>query len=333
MLYRSNSLLPPPLILLRNGKTVTIYSLLIVTRAIHFASVFSLFGASLFWFYAFPKSAAGPLDSPKSFAATRWLIAIAALLAALTGALWLAEILLNMTSSEATPDWAALADFENWRLFFFETLFGPVAILRLFLLALLMGIVSAKWRGLTSLRGVTGVSLLLIVSQAGLGHAAEGGATWRGAAMIAAYTLHTLAGAAWVGGLLPLLFTLREHIRPNFLAKDLASLHRFSAMGMGAVSVIVLSGIVNAGFRVGGSYGELFNTPYGNILFTKLGFVAVMIVLAAINRFVEIPKLRSTAGFDAKRDNELKRSIFAEFLLGLTVIGVAATLGITPPPQ
>lgn len=317
----------------KNGETVTIYTLLVVTSAIHFALVFILFGAPLFWFYAFAKTVEGPLNSPKSFAATRWLVLIAAPFAALTGVLWLAEILLNMTSSEATPDWAALGDLENWRLFLFETPFGPITILRLCLLSVLLGIVSAKWRGLSSLCAVMSVSLLLILSQAWLGHAAEGGATWRGAAMIASYGVHTLAGAAWIGGLPPLLFTLLEHFRPNFLAKDLASLNRFSAIGMAAVSLIFFTGIANAGFRVGGSYGQLFNTAYGNILFIKLVFAVIMIVLAATNRFITMPKLRSSAGFDTKRDNELKRAILAEFLLGLIVIGVAATLGITPPPQ
>ncbi len=312
---------------------MTNYALLLVTRAIHFTFVFILFGAPLFSFYAFAKTADGPLDSPKSFAATRWLVTIAAPIAALTGLLWIAEILLNMTSSEAAPAWNALTDLENWRLFFFDTLFGPVAILRLLLFALLLGIVLAKWRGLASFLALISVSFFLIVSQARLGHAAEGGESWLGVAMIAAYGLHTLAGAAWIGGLPPLFFMLMEHFRPNFLAKDLASLYRFSAMGLAAVSLILLTGIANAGFRVGGSFGELINTPYCNILCIKLGFVAIMILLAILDRFAAMPKLRSSAGFDAKRDRRLKRAICAEFLFALIVIALAATLGITPPPR
>ena len=42
------------------------------------------------------------------------------------------------------------------------------------------------------------------------------------------------------------------------------------------MTLIVASGIANAGFRAVGSFNKLFDT-YGNVLFAKIGIVAVML--------------------------------------------------------
>ncbi|MGA9213748.1 MAG: CopD family protein, partial [Methylocella sp.] len=104
-------------------------------------------------------------------------------------------------------------------------------------------------------------------------------------------------------------------------------------MGMVAVTLIVLSGIVNAGFRVAGSFDKLFDTSYGDVLFTKIGIVAVMLVLAYFNRFVALPRLRATSLKGMTQITRLRYSVAVEVVLGLAVLGVAAVLGITPPPQ
>jgi putative copper resistance protein D len=310
---------------------VTIFQFLVIARWIHFASVFALFGAALFWFY----TPGGAADRPRSIAATRRLLCVAAPVAAVSGLAWLAGILVNMTSDPTTPDWSVLRDPETLRLFFFETNFGVVSIIRLALLAAAVGVVTLPLTGRMSFIALIQIGAALLVSQAWLGHAAEGGAGLKGAAMIAAYSVHILAGGVWVGGLAPLLFVLVEQRRTasDPAAENLKILHRFSAMGVAAVTLIVVSGVTNAGIRVGGSFGKLFDTAYGDVLCAKLAFVALMLALACFNRFVEMARMRGASGDCAAQTKALTRNVAVELALAVLVLGAAAVLGITPPPQ
>jgi copper resistance protein D len=68
--------------------------------------------------------------------------------------------------------------------------------------------------------------------------------------VITIYAIHVLAAAAWVGGLPPLLFALSEQRRSGPReARDctLDICSGFSLMAMMAVTLLVLSGIANAG--------------------------------------------------------------------------------------
>ena len=115
--------------------------------------------------------------------------------------------------------------------------------------------------------------------------------------MITVYAIHTIAAAAWAGGLPPLLFALIEQRRfgPSEAARactlDICS--RFSLMAMTAVTFVVLSGVANAGFRVEGSFLKLFDSDYGDVLLKKLAIVAAMLAVAYLNRFVLVPRLRA----------------------------------------
>ncbi len=313
---------------------MTIFQFLVIARGIHFASVFALFGASLFWFYAPASVSAGVAELPRSFIGTRRLLRVAAPVAAISGLAWLAGILVNMTSDPAAPDWSGLRDPETLRLFFFETNFGVVSIVRLALLTAAVGVVAVRFTGRVLLIALVPIGGALLISQAWLGHAAEGGAGLKGAAMIAAYGVHVLAAGAWAGGLAPLLLTLLEQRRAGKdpAEENLKILHRFSAMGMAAVALIVCSGIVNAGFRVAGSFGRLFDTGYGDVLCAKLALVAIMLALAYINRFVVTPRLRRAPDAAAPM-KALAQNVAAELVLGVLVLGAAAVLGVTPPPQ
>jgi len=53
-----------------------------------------------------------------------------------------------------------------------------------------------------------------------------------------------------------------------------------------AVTLVVLSGITNAGFRSGGSLAKLLDSDYGDLLLKKIAIVAAMLALAYLNRFV-----------------------------------------------
>ncbi len=310
---------------------MTVFQLLVIARWVHFAAVFALFGSALFWFYAFPDAGLGPRRAPQAFAATGLLLRAAAAAAALSGLAWVAGTLVSVASGSPAPDWGSLRDLETLHAFFLETNFGHVWMLRLALLAAAL-YAALRRRGLASLRALVLLGALILVSQAWLGHAAQGGTGLYGAAMIVAYGLHVLAAGAWVGGLPPLLFAAAEAGRKGSAAAILQILFRFSAMAIVAVAVIVATGAANAGFRVGASFGKLFNAPYDDVLFVKLALVAAMLVLALFNRFVAMPGLRARreTSFPART---LCWSVGAELALGALVLAAAAVLGLTPPPQ
>ena len=308
------------------------YQPLVIARWIHFTSVFVLFGSSFFWFYM-PRdhSLAHPGQLTKTLATTTIMLRVAAPVAAISGVAWMALVLINMTS-----DFHSVVNPEDVRLFFFETPVGTVSIVRLALFATAVVLAFLPWHGRVWYSALLHLGAVLLISQAWLGHASEGGAGFYGAIMITVYATHVLAAGAWVGGLPPLLSGLVEqrHFAPNearICTVDILS--RFSAMGMVAVTLIVASGIANAGFRVMGSFDKLFYTDYGNALFAKIAVVAVMLTLAYFNRFVFMPKLRSAALKGMPAITWLGRSVALELALGVLVVFVAAVLGITPPPQ
>jgi copper resistance protein D len=309
-----------------------IYLPLVIARWIHFASVFVLFGSSFFWFYQrAERSLAGPGGLPRAVRATNILLRIAAPVAAVSGVAWLACILINMAR-----DFHSIIDPEDLRLFFFETPFGTVSILRLALLAIGVVIAFMPEHGRWRFAALVPVSAMLLITQAWFGHSVDGKGLYRGT-MITVYAIHTIAAAAWAGGLPALLFALIEQCRsgPSEKARhstlDICS--RFSLMAMVAVTLVVASGIANAGIRVAGSFLKLFDSGYGDVLLKKIAIVAAMLALAYLNRFVLTPRLRAAPLKGMTQITWLRYSLAIDVVLGALVLGASAILGITMPPQ
>jgi putative copper resistance protein D len=286
----------------------------------------------LFWFYiGCERLSTGRSGLPRTLRATIILLRFAAPLAALSGLAWLACILINMSQ-----DFASVFDLEDVRLFLFETPFGGVSILRLALLAFSVVIVFLPWHGRSRFAALVSVGALLLISQAWFGHAAEGAGLY-GATMITVYAVHVLAAAAWVGGLPPLLFALLEerHFGPSEEARNLALdiLSRFSLLGMISATLLVASGVANAGFHVGGSFGKLLDSDYGDVLLKKIAIVAAMLALAYLHRFILMPRLRAASLKGMTQIVTLSRSVALETALSVLILGASAVLGITMPPQ
>ena len=303
---------------------LTVFYPLAVVRWIHFTSMFVLFGSSFFWFYmGAERFSAGPGGLPRALRATTILLRVAAPLAAISGIAWLAFILIN-----STDDIGSVINPEDLRLYFFETPFGTVSMVRITMLVAAVVVAFLPWTNRSWFSALLHIAAMLLISQAWLGHAAD--------IMVTVYSIHVIAAAAWVGGLPPLLFALVEqrHFGP-YEAREwsLDILSRYSLMAMVAVTLIVVSGIANAGFRVAGSFDKLFDTSYGDALFTKIGVVAVMLILASFNRFVAMPRLRAASLKGMGQITRLRYSVALELVLGVAVLGAAAVLGITPPPQ
>lgn len=202
------------------------------------------------------------------------------------------------------------------------------------------------WRGSGAvLGGVTAVAVALA------GHAT----TERWAALgVAADTVHVVAMAVWLGGLAMLgILAVPPGPSPGAplgvpsgpvarsvgaaSATDLAApasasadaelpgdirLDRFSRIAIVAVTVLVVTGIVQS-WRLVGSLEELVSTTYGRTLLVKIGLVVVMVGVALASR-------RALARRDGR---SLRLFMRDEVAFGVGVLAVTAVLSGTPPAE
>jgi putative copper resistance protein D len=297
------------------------FAALATARWIQFASVMLLFGASLFPFYALPAATSSPLR-----ASARSAVRIASMIAFLSGIAWAAASLVNITGEAASAfDRDALAAF------LLDTGFGKIWVLRLFVLLaiLLAGFVARENVGARNFPTalVALLSAFLLVSQAWIGHPAAGLGGER-FIVIAGYALHVLGAGAWLGGLLPLGLMLRAHSADSIHPRALElALRRFSTLGMFAIAMILAGGLINAWARWS-SLDVLVASAWGKVLVAKVLGFAALVALAAVNRFVLMPRLAANGSARTR----LTRNVVAEQAGGLIILAAAAILGILPPP-
>jgi copper transport protein len=167
------------------------------------------------------------------------------------------------------------------------------------------------------------VAALLVVgiAVAGAGHASTAPPRLL---TVPAVFLHAVSVVLWIGALLPLGAALT---RGGPSASVL--LRRFSSAIPAIVGVLVVSGLLLAAVQVQ-TVPALWSTGYGRVLLAKLALVAVMLVLAVLNRYrLTVPAI---AG-DAHAARRLKRNIGVEIVLATAVIAVLGLWRFTPPPR
>jgi copper transport protein len=131
----------------------------------------------------------------------------------------------------------------------------------------------------TVLGPVAGLGLLVTPGLAG--HASTGGDPGLG---IALDVLHLAAVSVWIGGLAVLAAVLLPGLPEGSRPDDVRSLAmKFSAYAFAAVFVVVATGVVQS-IRQVGSFYALFHTTYGIALSIKVGFVVLLLALAAVSR-------------------------------------------------
>jgi putative copper resistance protein D len=214
-----------------------------------------------------------------------------------------------------------------------ETQFGLVSKIR-FVLAIILAACLAYDR-LVLLRWLAlGAALGFIAAIAWTGHA---GSTLgqMGNLHLTADALHLFAAAAWIGGLVSLALLLSAARRHQAfawasLARDAAQ--RFSTLGIVSVATLLLTGIVSAWILVG-SFQALLVTEYGLLLMLKIVVFAVMLVLAAVNRFWLTPRLALSSGNEAQLPalRQLTRNSVIEIALGFTIFAIVGALGTLHP--
>lgn len=150
--------------------------------------------------------------------------------------------------------------------------------------------------------------------------------------------LHLLVAGLWLGAIGWFLYlVIRAHRRADDAqARNLLGvMHGFAPLGVALVTVIAISGLINAQliFGVMNSAGVV-TTNYGVLLAVKLTLVCGMLAFAAQNA-------RAGRRGASRNDSEvldvaaslaaLRRSLAGEFGLAVGVVGLVAVLGMMSP--
>jgi copper transport protein len=149
--------------------------------------------------------------------------------------------------------------------------------------------------------------------------------------------LHVLCMCTWLGGLVMLVLAIPLGVRalvPDDATPLLATtVGRFSRMAMIAVTLLLLSGIVNSIVLVA-SFDALVETAYGRLVLAKIALFGALITLGAFNQRRMLPQLRAAAARgDPPGDaaTVLRRSVALEVGFAVVVLGVTSVLVATQP--
>jgi len=180
---------------------------------------------------------------------------------------------------------------------------------------------------------------LLALAEAAVSHAADAGDL---SLPEGVHWLHICATAAWAGLVLVSAWVVLPGLRERAQrAQQLFYLNGLSNSAGAAFLVVIATGSFNAWHETAGSLAGLTFGPWGHILEFKLGLVAAVLVCAALNRRVFLPRLthsEAAMGSDlAAQDSfdaaylAFSRLIALEALLMLALLSTAAFLGHSMP--
>jgi copper transport protein len=156
------------------------------------------------------------------------------------------------------------------------------------------------------------------------GHTRTKDPTW---AMVVFDLVHLAAGAAWLGGLVGVVLTLRAEPAALRRARAVAS---FSSMALWTVGVLTAAGIGMA-ILVLPSLSALVDTGYGLALVTKVILVAGVLSIAGYNRWRLVPVVAESGGERAAADR-LSRTVRAE-LVALALVLATTTVLVSRSPD
>ena len=177
------------------------------------------------------------------------------------------------------------------------------------------------------------LSLPLVASRSLMSHAVA--VRNNTAIILTADTIHSVATAAWGGGLIALWQMLflgrsRWHQSIPWMAQ---CVERFSRLALVSVALLVVTGVYQTWVHVGAV--DLFlKTDYGNVLLIKLSLLLVMLAFGALNLFSTKPRL----AYAAQQNDDIQsasraalRRIAVESLIGLLIFCATGLLTVLPP--
>lgn len=244
------------------------------------------------------------------------------MLAARTGALsavgfgLISAVMIPMTLSDVSgqPLAAALAP-ANWAVAL-SRVAEAQAWLGCMVIALPVGcaaLVLHRW----SLQPVLLIGSIAMIAPLGLsGHSAAGGDHDYGTNSL---LWHLLFMMLWVGGLIALI-AYGYRLGPNMAL----AVSRFSTVALTAIVVLSVTGVINAAIRV--RLEDLFSTGYGLVVVAKVVLTVMLGLVGWWHRKATMPKLQQ-----GDRRAFITVAVVEVFLMAATV-GVAVSLGRTPPP-
>jgi putative copper resistance protein D len=115
------------------------------------------------------------------------------------------------------------------------------------------------------------------------------------------------------------------------------AIRRFSLLGLGCVTILMASGLYNAGTFVG-SIPPLVGTTYGKLLLVKLGLLLPLLAIAAASLLKVKPRilaLRSEQSMAPATGllSRLKRQVQIEATIGAGILLIVGFMSITPPAR
>jgi len=137
--------------------------------------------------------------------------------------------------------------------------------------------------------------------------------------------VHLLAAAFWVASLWPLYCLAGNRHDPANAAQILT---RFGQIAMVVVGLLVVAGITLAAWLTGGPLA-LLTTDYGQLLAGKIMIVAILLLLAAANKWRWVPAFERG---EINASRQLQRSIAVEILLVMVILLITAILTTTTSP-
>lgn len=216
--------------------------------------------------------------------------------------------------SSPGPLWEAIANLNPGTLL--AGIIGIAAISAALMLRLTRSSEQRHWRFTVAL--ITIATLTLLLS----GHTRTREPTWL---MMLADAVHLFVGALWLGGVILLTLGLRGWWGGKGFStpdKSITAVARFSSLAGYTAALVVTSGAAMA-VIVLESIDALWRTSYGTTLLIKIGMVVLVIILAAINRYRLLPRVRQSGN---RAENALRRLVAAEFVLLMAVVVVTSSL-------
>ncbi|WP_455813012.1 copper homeostasis membrane protein CopD [Pseudomonas graminis] len=289
---------------------MSLTSFYILCRWLHFGALMSLVGAGI----------TTTLLAPGGYRAdlTRRLMPL------IRVSIWLtllsAILLLAAQTGQMGDGWQDTLEGDIW-LAVLQTQFGRVWQWQLVLAVFCC--LALYLRGRLRQQTVLLFALLQLCGLAFTGHAAmlDG---WSGVFQRANQIVHLLSAAFWAGGLLPVVYLMREARGPQHRDDAIGTMMRFSRYGHLAVMLVVVSGVINALLLLGWPPASFH--LYSQLLVLKTLLVGVMMGIALFNRYWLVPRFQHSG---AGAQQQFITSTLVEIALAaavLLVVGVFATL-------
>lgn len=288
-------------------------TLWILLRALHFAAVMLLTGSACY----------SALLAPGRY---RPLLA-RRLNPLVKGSAWLALLsallMLACQNVLMSGDSTNLADIDIW-LAVLGTHFG--AVWQWEILFSLLAVAGLLLTGLLRQQVLLLAGVLQLACMALIGHAAMRDGL-PGLLQQCNQAMHLIAAAFWVGGLLPLLLLMREARQIDRRTDAIRTMMRFSRYGHLAVALTLLSGVINSVIIAGWPLIWL-DSRYILLLLCKVLLVALMVLVALINRYWLVPRFRMAG---SATQQKFIRMTQLELLLACGVVGLVSVFATLSP--